>query len=194
MIKPSSAAAPLPRLCCYQSPLGEILLAADREALVGLWFAGQRHQPSWLAAAAVGPLPTSITVSTDAVLRRTVLWLDTYFSGHEPRFVPPLAPVGTPFRLDVWRLLLQIPYGQTVTYGHLATQLARTKGVPTISPQAIGSAVGRNPISLIIPCHRVIGANGNLTGYAGGLERKEQLLHMEHSNSAALSTSLRGDK
>ena len=186
MINPSPAAANLPRLCSYQSPLGEILLAADSGALVGLWFCGQRYLPARLSSA-VGD-------STAAVLRRTALWLDTYFSGREPDFIPTLAPVGSPFRQQVWSLLLQIPYGQTVTYGHLASQMARAKGVPTMSAQAIGGAVGHNPISLIIPCHRVIGANGSLTGYAGGVERKEQLLYMEHRGSAALPTPLRGGK
>ena len=194
MINPSPAAANLPRLCSYQSPLGEILLAADSGALVGLWFSGQRYLPAWLSSVVVQPLPTANSDSTAAVLRRTALWLDTYFSGCEPDFIPALAPVGTPFRQQVWRLLLQIPYGQTVTYGHLASLLARAKGVPTMSAQAIGGAVGHNPISLIIPCHRVIGANGSLTGYAGGVERKEQLLYMERRVSADLPTPLRGGK
>lgn len=194
MINPSPAAANLPRLCSYQSLLGEILLAADSGALVGLWFSGQRYLPAWLSSAVLQPLPVTNSDSTAAVLRRTALWLDTYFSGREPDFIPTLAPVGTPFRQQVWRLLLQIPYGQTVTYGHLASLLARAKGVSTMSAQAIGGAVGHNPISLIIPCHRVIGANGSLTGYAGGVERKEQLLYMEHRGSADLPTPLRGGK
>lgn len=191
MINPSPSAANLPRLCSYQSPLGEILLAADSGALVGLWFSGQCYLPAWLSSAVLQPLPVANSDSTAAVLRRTALWLDTYFSGREPAFIPTLAPVGTPFRQQVWHLLLQIPYGQTVTYGHLASQMARAKGVPTMSAQAIGGAVGHNPISLIIPCHRVIGANGNLTGYAGGVERKERLLYMERRGSADLPTPLR---
>ena len=106
-------------------------------------------------------------------------WLDIYFAGNEPDFTPPLHPIGTPFRMAVWRILLEIPYGVTTTYGAIAKRLAKERGLPQMSAQAIGSAVGRNPISLIIPCHRVIGRNGRLTGYAGGLHRKASLLAME---------------
>ena len=108
-------------------------------------------------------------------------WLDSYFTGREPDFLPPLHPAGSPFQQAVWALLLQIPYGQTVTYGQLAARLAAERGLARMSAQAVGGAVGRNRISLIIPCHRVLGADGSLTGYAGGLDRKAKLLAWEHS-------------
>ena len=107
-------------------------------------------------------------------------WLDIYFTGREPDFLPPLHPAGSLFQQAVWALLLQIPYGQTVTYGQLAARLAAERGLARMSAQAVGGAVGRNRISLIIPCHRVLGADGSLTGYAGGLDRKAKLLACEH--------------
>ena len=151
----------------YVSPLGQLTLASDGEALCGLWFEGQKHfgrgasQP-WK----MGEVP---------VFAQTKRWLDLYFAGQAPDFLPPLAPQGTAFQQAVWKLLAEIPYGQTVTYG----QIARKLGCP--SAQAIGGAVGRNPISILIPCHRVVGGNGALTGYAGGTHRKLALLTLESS-------------
>lgn len=153
------------------TPLGGVTLASDGEALTGLWFDGQKHFASTLnAACAERPLP---------VFGEAERWLDCYFGGGVPKFTPELALRGTPFRRSVWALLLTIPYGQTVTYGALAERLARAAGSPRISPRAVGAAVGRNPVSLIVPCHRVIGADGSLTGYAGGVERKAYLLLLE---------------
>ncbi len=151
----------------YQSPLGSILLAAAGSALTGLWFEGQNYYARTLGEARMEKnLP---------VFGEAARWLDDYFAGREPGFTPPLSPAGTPFQREVWALLRQIPYGSTTTYGALARELGR----PASSARAVGSAVARNPISLLIPCHRVLGAGGALTGYAGGLERKQRLLALE---------------
>lgn len=157
-------------ICRYASPLGPMTLAAREEALMGVWFDGQRHDRLGLAPEArPGDSP---------VLGQTAQWLDAYFQGRDPGPLPPLAPRGSPFQLRVWALLGQIPYGETVTYGALAARL----GLPAGAARAVGGAVGRNPISLLIPCHRVVGAGGNLTGYAGGLDRKRFLLALEAAN------------
>lgn len=157
----------------YDSPLGGILLAADESGLTGLWFDGGRYFAEGLSA-------TQLRQETP-VLAEAKGWLDIYFTGREPDFRPPLHPTGSPFQQAVWALLLQIPYGQTVTYGQLAARLAVERGLARMSAQAVGGAVGRNRISLIIPCHRVLGADGSLTGYAGGLDRKAKLLAWERS-------------
>ncbi len=146
---------------CYRSPMGDILLAWDAAGLTGLWFWGQKHFPKSVGTLRDIPLPAKN-------------WLDSYFSGQEPAFTPPVHLMGTPFQMQVWKLLQEIPYGKTTTYGALATAL----GKPGAS-QAVGNAVGRNPVSLIVPCHRVVGKAGSLTGYAGGVERKEYLLKLE---------------
>lgn len=156
------------------SPLGPILLASGGDALTGLWFEGQKHFPGKLAAAGQAALP---------VFRETERWLEVYFSGREPDFMPALAPAGTAFQLAVWTLLRAVPYGETRSYGRLAAELAEARGLSRVSARAVGGAVGRNPISLLIPCHRVVGADGSLTGYAGGLERKRFLLDLEHGGS-----------
>ena len=162
----------------YSSPLGEVLLSADDTGLSGLWFAGQRYFARTLPpGAAPGETP---------VLTETKRWLDCYFSGKRPDFLPPLHLIGTDFQQAVWNLLLEIPYGQTVTYGALARTLAQQLGKPAMSAQAVGAAVGRNPVSIIVPCHRVVGADGNLTGYAGGVERKLQLLQLEGADLSRL--------
>lgn len=155
----------------YDSPLGRILLSADDAGLTGLWFEGQ-------TCFARG-LPPEHTEGHTPALSKACRWLDLYFAGNEPYFLPPLHPMGSAFQLSVWHILLEIPYGATTTYGAIAKRLAKERGLPQMSAQAIGSAVGRNPISLIIPCHRVIGRNGRLTGYAGGLHRKASLLALE---------------
>ena len=155
----------------YASPLGGILLAADDAGLTGLWFDGAKYFADGLAREHAG-LETP-------VLAEAVRWLDRYFGGAKPDFTPPLHPVGSPFRLAVWELLTQIPYGHTVTYGELAERAAHKLGLSQMSAQAVGGAVGHNRISLIIPCHRVVGADGSLTGYAGGIERKRRLLELE---------------
>ena len=157
----------------YDSPLGGILLAADESGLTGLWFDGGRYFAEGLPAAQLR--------QETPVLAEAKRWLDIYFTGREPDFLPPLHPAGSLFQQAVWALLVQIPYGQTVTYGQLAARLAAERGVVRMSAQAVGGAVGRNRISLIIPCHRVLGADGSLTGYAGGLDRKARLLAWERS-------------
>ena len=154
------------------SPLGNILLSADEVGVTGLWFDGGRYYAE--------TLPEEHVERETPILMDTKRWLDVYFTGREPDFTPLLHPTGSPFRQAVWQLLLQIPYGQTTTYGELARRLAREKGRETMSAQAVGGAVGHNPISLIIPCHRVIGAGGSLTGYAGGVDKKQALLALEH--------------
>lgn len=155
------------------SPLGDILLAADDVGLTGLWFEGQKY----FAAT----LPAEVQTKETPALREGRRWLDLYFAGKEPKTSPPLHLIGTPFRLSVWKILSEIPYGKTMTYGDIAQRLAQERGLPRLSARAVGSAIGRNPISLIIPCHRVIGRNGRLTGYAGGLHRKAYLLSLEQS-------------
>lgn len=155
----------------YDSPLGPITLASDGAALTGLWFEGQAHFASTLdAIREARALP---------LFDEACRWLDTYFSGAAPDFTPALDPRGTAFRRKVWALLQAIPNGQVVTYGMLAAETARQMGLEHMSPRAVGGAIARNPIALIIPCHRVIGANGRLTGYAGGVDRKARLLRLE---------------
>ena len=146
----------------YTSPLGGILLAADEVGLRGLWFDEQKYFAR--------DLPDERTERETPVLSEAKRWLDLYFGGQEPDFLPPLHPVGTPFRQAVWEILLRIPYGKTVTYGEISKQLAEKMGLERMSAQAVGGAVGHNEISIIIPCHRVVGSGGNLTGYAGGID------------------------
>ena len=146
----------------------------DVFSVTGLWFDGEKYFADVLD-------PEHIARETP-ILLDAKHWLDAYFSGQEPDFTPPLHPIGSPFRQEVWELLLQIPYGQTTTYGALAKQLAEKQGRPRMSAQAVGGAVGHNRIAIIIPCHRVVGTNGSLTGYAGGIDKKEKLLRMEHVN------------
>ena len=159
--------------CKYTSPIGSILLAADKVGLTGLWFEGQKHFAS--------TLPSEHTQKETEILIQAKNWLDIYFSGEEPKFTPPLNPQGTFFRKAIWEILLRIPYGQTVTYGEIAKAFAQEKGLAKMSAQAVGGAVGHNPISLIIPCHRVIGVDGSLAGYAGGIEKKQKLLALERN-------------
>lgn len=156
----------------YLSPLGMMTLACDGEAIVGLWFNGQRYFGS--------TLPGQTGHGEQPLLTEAKRWLDIYFSGRAPDFLPPLRYDSTPFRKQVCDIMLTIPYGQTMTYGEIAAQLARQQGLPKMSAQAVGGAVGHNPISLMIPCHRVVGTNGSLTGYGGGIGRKVRLLEWEH--------------
>ena len=158
----------------YDSPLGGVLLAADEAGLTGLWFEGQKYFANELPAERV-----ERETETLALAKR---WLDIYFAGKEPDFMPPLHPVGSPFRRAVWELLLEIPYGQTATYGELSRRLAAKMGIAHMSAQAVGGAVGHNGISIIIPCHRVVGTGGSLTGYAGGVDKKVKLLELERAD------------
>lgn len=155
----------------YKSSVGDILLAADEVGLTGLWFEGSKHFAD--------TLPDKYIRQETEILKETKKWLDVYFSGKEPSFTPPLHPSGTEFRQAVWRILLQIPYGRTTTYGEIASQIARGRNKSRMSAQAVGGAVGHNEISIIIPCHRVIGRDGSLTGYGGGIDRKVALLKLE---------------
>lgn len=157
----------------YDSPMGGILLAADEIGLTGVWFDGQKYFARGL--------PKERTERNTPVLSAAKCWLDVYFTGREPDFMPPLNPIGSEFQRAVWELLLQIPYGQTTTYGALAQELAKRQELAHMSAQAVGGAVGRNKISILIPCHRVVGTGGRLTGYAGGVDRKAGLLELEHS-------------
>lgn len=162
----------------YDSPLGSITSASDGTALTGLWFDGQRHFGETLRSEHA-VVETQSIASLPPVLNDTIQWLDIYFSGGIPDFTPSIVLHGSEFRQAVWRVLQTIPYGQTVTYGDIARQLAAERGIQKVSARAVGGAVGHNPISLIVPCHRVIGADGSLTGYAGGVERKTWLLRLE---------------
>lgn len=155
----------------YDSPLGVLTLASDGTALTGLWFAGQLHFAS--------TLDPDHRLSRRPEFDPAMRWLDVYFSGREPDFTPPLHLRGSAFRQAVWAQLLQIPYGTTRTYGAIAGCLAREAGRSRLSAQAVGGAVGHNPVSLIVPCHRVVGCGGAMVGYAGGLWRKEWLLALE---------------
>ena len=155
----------------YDSPLGGITLASDGEALTGLWFDGQIYFAN--------------TMSDDSkkeelpIFVQTCHWLDIYFSGKEPNYTPRLKMNTTPFRKAVWDVMLTIPFGKTMTYGEIARLIAQKRGIAQMSAQAVGGAVGHNSISLIIPCHRVVGSRGNLTGYVGGLDKKAKLLRLE---------------
>lgn len=159
----------------YASPLGIITMGSNGKQLTGLWFEGQKHFDDTLC-----DQPQHLSFP---IFDETRTWLDVYFQGKRPTFTPPMLLNDTPFRRTVWQLLLTIPYGETTTYKDIARQWARQHGVKSMSSQAVGGAVGRNPISIIIPCHRVIGTNGSLTGYAGGLDRKRWLLQWEQENT-----------
>lgn len=165
-------------ICHYESPLGNMLLAADDTGLTGVWFEGGKYY-------ADGLKPEHEERETE-ILAQAREWLTVYFSGTEPKFLPPVHLTGTPFQLAVWERLQRIPYGETVTYGEIAREIAVQSGIPRMAAQAVGGAVGRNKISIIVPCHRVVGADGGLTGYAGGMDKKERLLSLERAISAIL--------
>ena len=158
----------------YQSPMGGILLAADDIGLTGLWFEGQKYYAY--------KLDPEHEEKALPVFEQTKDWLDIYFSGREVTFTPTLHMMGSDFQISVWEILRDIPYGKTMTYGEIARRIAKQKGLPRMSAQAVGGAVGHNEISLIIPCHRVIGSNGSLTGYAGGIDKKKKLLSLEQED------------
>ncbi len=162
----------------YYSPLGDILLASDEVGLTGLWFKGQKYFANTLAE-------KQACVETPFI-KEAKEWLDVYFSGEEPDFLPPLNPQGSAFRQAVWKILLNIPYGKTTTYGEVADIMAKKQNISHMSAQAIGGAVSHNAISIIIPCHRVVGINGSLTGYAGGIDKKISLLKCERADISRL--------
>lgn len=157
------------------SPVGALTLVCNAEQhLVGLWLAGQKYFYGTLSGKPLESADLPVFLQTRA-------WLEAYFAGRRPAAseLPPLSPAGSAFRQRVWRILQAIPYGSTTTYGAIAQQIAAETGKPTMSAQAVGGAVGHNPISILIPCHRVIGADGSLTGYAGGIPLKAKLLRLE---------------
>ncbi len=156
----------------YQSPIGDITLASDGQALTALWFDGQKYDRDIMERDAVweSELP---------IFDETRKWLDIYFQGKDPRFTPPLRLDGSAFYKTVADIMLEIPFGETTTYGAIAAEAAMRLGRTHMSAQAVGGAVGHNSISVIIPCHRVVGANGSLTGYAGGIDKKVALLTLE---------------
>ena len=157
------------------SPIGKLTLCATKDALIGVWIEGQKYFCDTV----------SETIENDdlKIFDETKKWLHEYFKGNKPKINDlKLAPIGNEFRQRVWKILCEIPYGETITYGEIAGIIAKEKGIKRMSAQAVGGAVGHNPISIIIPCHRVVGKNGSLTGYAGGLEVKKYLLNLEKDN------------
>ena len=155
----------------YKTPIGDITLAANTLAITGLWFDGQKYYADTLEAEHEEKLIP--------VIEEAIRWLDIYFAGTAPDFTPPLCMKTTLFRKRVWEIMLTIPYGKTMTYAQIAQIIAQERGLSRMSAQAVGGAVSHNSISLIIPCHRVIGTDGSLTGYAGGIDKKRKLLEME---------------
>lgn len=160
----------------YPSPVGILTLACDGESLVGLWTEGQKYHGD--------TIPEAMIENNDIPLFDTTKkWLDRYFAGEKPSISElPLAPIGGAFRQGVWHILREIPYGEVMTYGGIAKKMAEKMGKKSMSSQAVGGAVGHNPISIIIPCHRVVGSNGSLTGFAGGIQMKIKLLELEKAD------------
>ncbi len=160
----------------YDSPLGKLLIASKDSKLIGLWIDGQKYYLS--------SIKEEMQVKDDEeIIIKTKLWLNRYFDGKQPQIDELLlAPFGSDFRQCVWNILKTIPYGETITYGEIVKKIAKERNIPKMSAQAIGGAVGHNPISIIIPCHRVLGQGGKLTGYAGGIDKKIWLLNHEKAN------------
>ena len=158
----------------YDSPLGRIRMAADEIGLTVLCFEGAKYDADHL--------PAECLKQETEILSAGKRWLDLYFSGKNPDFLPPLHPNGSAFQMTVWDMLLEIPYGKTISYGEIARKIAEKRGISRMSAQAVGGAVGRNPIAIIIPCHRVVGADGSMTGYAGGIDKKIKLLDLERGD------------
>lgn len=170
----------------YQSPVGMLTLAGHDDKLAGLWMAGQKYFGK--------SIPETMTERNDVpVFTIAKKWLDRYFAGAKPAIAElPLAPLGSEFRREVWRILCEIPYGEIITYGDIAKKMAAKMGKKSMSSQAVGGAVGHNPISIIIPCHRVVGAGGSLTGYAGGIDTKIKLLELEGVDMTRLFVPKKG--
>lgn len=168
----------------YESPIGMFTIASDGENITGLWMAGQKYFGS--------TLDDKREQRNLPVFDQARNWLDQYFTGKVPPMTLSLAPAGSEFRQSVWQILLEIPYGQLTTYGAIAKKMAARTGRESVSAQAVGGAVGHNPVSVIIPCHRVVGSNGSLTGYAGGLGKKNWLLNLEQADMAGLYAPARG--
>ena len=174
----------------YKSPLGGMTASSDGEALTGLWFDGQKYFGSTLAGKEMQNLYH--TQKELPVFEQADRWLDEYFSGKKPGDIPPISIKTTPFRKAVWEILRSIPYGQTMTYKEIADRMAKQQGLSRMAAQAVGGAVGHNPISLMIPCHRVVGSRGSLTGYAGGVGRKKKLLILEGVDVSAFFLPVQG--
>ncbi len=172
----------------YPSPIGNITLACDEDGnhLVGLWTQGQKYHGD--------TIPEKMVSKDDFPLfEKTRNWLDRYFGGEKPDIAElPLAPIGGEFRQGVWNILREIPYGEVMTYGSIAKKMAKKMGKESMSSQAIGGAVGHNPISIIVPCHRVVGTNGSLTGFSGGVQMKIKLLELEGVDMAKLFIPKKG--
>ena len=168
----------------YDSPLGGITLSSNGTELTGLWFDGQKYFGD--------TLPKQYEEKSLPIFEQSARWLNIYFSGEAPDFTPPLSMQTTPFRKAVWEVMLTIPFGKTMTYGEIAKRIAQQRGLSKMSAQAVGGAVGHNSISLIIPCHRVVGTNGSLTGYAGGIEKKVQLLTLEKTDMSLFFVPKKG--
>ena len=168
----------------YDSPLGGITLSSNGTELTGLWFDGQKYFGD--------TLPKQYEEKSLPIFEQSARWLNMYFSGKAPDFTPPLSMQTTPFRKAVWEVMLTIPFGKTMTYGEIAKRIAQQRGLSKMSAQAVGGAVGHNSISLIIPCHRVVGTNGSLTGYAGGIEKKVQLLTLEKTDMSLFFVPKKG--
>lgn len=168
----------------YSSPVGVLTIASDGASITGLWMEGQKHFAATLDTETEEyPLPLF-----DCVFN----WLDRYFAGEAPQMTISLAPEGSEFRKKVWKILCEIPYGRLLTYGEIAKQIALQTGKTSMSAQAVGGAVGHNPISILIPCHRVVGSTGNLIGYAGGIEKKIKLLKLEKVDTVTLFMPAKG--
>lgn len=165
----------------YQSPLGGLIMSSNGQDLTGLWFDCQKQYNCTLKKE-----QEYIVNTADYVIKETEKWLDTYFNGIVPNFIPPILLDGTEFQETVWDILLSIPYGKIITYGEIADKIAKKRGIERMSAQAVGGAVSHNPIALIIPCHRVVGKNNYLTGYAGGLEKKIELLKLEGVDTSGM--------
>ncbi len=157
----------------YQSPLGEIVIASDDTAITGLWLVGQRHFDIEVEGC--------ITDKDLPIFDEVSHWLDIYFTGNNPGEIPAVRMNGTPFQLEVWQILQAVPYGKLITYREIAELIAKKRGITKMSARAVGNAVGRNPVSILVPCHRVVGSDGKMTGYAGGIERKVKLLKLENA-------------
>lgn len=168
----------------YKSPIGNILLVGKNNKLIGLWIEDQKYY--------LGNLKEELQENnTEEIFIKTKKWLDKYFAGDKPKISElELEPIGSEFRRNVWELLCKIPYGKVTTYKNIAENMAKIMNIEKMSAQAVGGAVGHNPISIIIPCHRVVGINGSLTGYAGGIDKKIKLLELENADMRGLYTKI----
>lgn len=164
-----------------ESPVGLLTVVSDGTSVTRLWIEGQKYSETEMREISKNP--------DLAVFKQVKEWMDCYFSGKDPGFLPPMAPAGGEFRQSVWNILREIPYGHLITYGDIARQIAEQRRTGRMSAQAVGGAVGHNPISILIPCHRVVGTHGNLTGYSGGLPIKVKLLELEHVSMDQLSVN-----